>query len=295
MRAEAYECTKVSDGSVSQAWLSRCVPYAISARNDRLLDAASIATIQRSFDAWAKVSCSDFSFMHVGFTTETEAFDVTSPETQFNAIAFLESWKESPIPEQRLLALTLTHFVIQTGEILDADIIFNADDFDFVDVDSLASCVPASDSKIYDLENTLVHEIGHFVGFDHVSARASTMFAEADACETSKRSLDADDEKGLCDVYPSGAPVATCLPPPGGYEGELETGDFRGQCDRYTSGERAALTIEEARALSPPGGCSCSTKDGVVARRSERQSWPWMALFGLVVLGCLRRSQCLRR
>lgn len=277
--ASAFECTKVSDGSVTQAWLSRCVPFAISTRNDLLLDDASLARVKRSFQVWEDVGCSDFHFMHVGYTPETESFDVTSPLTQFNSIAMLDSNDAKLFPVSNLLALTFTHFVVQTGEILDADIVFNADQFDFVDVEALAECDPSRDRSTFDFENTLVHEIGHLIGFDHVNISDATMHAEARACETIKRSLAPDDEAGICAVYPNDGPLSPCVPPPGGHDGQLDTAEFRGQCDRYTRGDRAPLTIDEARNLVSPGGCSCDTRSPVGAGRP-----PWGALMMLLGL-----------
>lgn len=284
-RAEAFECTKVSNGAVSQAWLSRCVPYAISTRNEFLLDDQSLSAVKRSFDVWESVNCSDFRFMHVGYTPETESFDVSSPFTQFNSIAILDSSDADLFPVSNLLALTFTHFVVDTGEILDADIVFNADQFDFVDVNTLAECRPEADRTTFDFENTLVHEIGHFIGFDHVNIADATMHAEARACEILKRTLSPDDEDGICSVYPSGGPLTPCMPPPNGHDGQLDTELFRGQCDRYLSGDRVPLSVDEARSLVSPGGCSCDA-----ASAPSRSSAP-LGWLGLLLLGARSRRR----
>ncbi len=68
-----------------------------------------------------------------------------------------------------------------------------------------------------DLENVVTHEAGHFIGLGHVSDEAATMYASTGPGDVSRRSLEADDVAGLCDVYPAGAPAVRCVgDPPGG-------------------------------------------------------------------------------
>ncbi|MEM7675845.1 MAG: matrixin family metalloprotease, partial [Myxococcota bacterium] len=116
------------------------------------------------------------------------------------------------------------------GEIFDADIILNLAEFDFGRVTNTAACESGANATIFDLENTLVHEIGHFIGFDHVPDSDATMFASAQACETLKRDLAADDLDGLCTVYPAGAPPQTCSPAADYGNGGFLT-RFRNQCE----------------------------------------------------------------
>ena len=112
----------------------------------------------------------------------------------------------------RLLALTLTRYAIATGEIFDADIIVNAVDHEFDDVADKVSC--RNTTRAFDLRNTLVHEMGHFIGFDHTPIQDATMFASAETCEIDKRDLANDDRMGVCTVYPKGGETRTCIPPP---------------------------------------------------------------------------------
>ena len=70
-----------------------------------------------------------------------------------------------------------------------------------------------------DLENTVTHEVGHFLGLAHSGVATSTMFATTAPRETSKRDLAADDAAGVCAIYPEpsgcgcggGAPGAAAL------------------------------------------------------------------------------------
>jgi hypothetical protein len=67
-------------------------------------------------------------------------------------------------------------------------------------------------TRAFDLRNTLVHEMGHFIGFDHTPVQDATMFASADTCEVAKRDLASDDMMGVCAVYPKGGDTRTCTP-----------------------------------------------------------------------------------
>lgn len=112
------------------------------------------------------------------------------------------------------LAVTSSFHDAQTGEILDADIEFNAARFHFTATAAEGpTCVPPNyeGCVYYDLENTMTHELGHFVGLDHVSAVGSTMHPQAAPGETDKRSLDADSQQFLCDVYPPGQYPRDCI------------------------------------------------------------------------------------
>jgi hypothetical protein len=99
------------------------------------------------------------------------------------------------------------------GRIYDVDLELNAAHFLFTTVSSPV-CLegPSPDCVWMDLQNTLTHEIGHLVGLDHVlDAPRSTMAATAYVGEISKRGLDPDSQRGLCEIYPRGQPTVTCL------------------------------------------------------------------------------------
>ena len=53
-----------------------------------------------------------------------------------------------------------------------------------------------------DLQNTITHEAGHFVGLAHSNVAGATMNPTTSPGETAKRSLSADDIAGVCAIYP---------------------------------------------------------------------------------------------
>jgi hypothetical protein len=115
---------------------------------------------------------------------------------------------------QDALAFTYTTASKRSGKIYDADIIINATKpvfFTTVDGPGCGSSPPSYNCVVYDLQNVLTHEIGHFIGLDHVEDPTSTMYPSAIPGELDKRSIDPDSAAGLCDTYPRGLPPTPCV------------------------------------------------------------------------------------
>jgi hypothetical protein len=126
-------------------------------------------------------------------------------------------------------ALAITSLVknSKTGEILDADIQFNAVNYswgDLVGQPTLATSMTA------DFQNALTHELGHVISLDHNCYAKSdlqdrlndntgapevdcdptplgavgeaTMYPSVLLSDTTRRTLTADDEQGVCEIYP---------------------------------------------------------------------------------------------
>jgi hypothetical protein len=129
-----------------------------------------------------------------------------------------------------IVALTSVLYDPGTGRIMDADIEVNG--WDGVDSGSVFGSPPrhgwyftCADPAVVttqcssygedgcafiDLQNTVTHEVGHFVGLAHTPKHApgapedswSTMEPTTAAGETWKRSLSPDDVAGVCAIYP---------------------------------------------------------------------------------------------
>ena len=278
--ASAYECTETaSDPNLTQVWLAKCIPYAISRGSDVFAGEARRTLVADSFAVWSAPTCTGMTFKDIGYTDQVAELDTTHPSGTRNSIGSVDTAAEMSEMERsgiwqdrRLIGITLTRYSPDTGELIDTDIVFNAVDFEFEDLQDNTAC--RGNRKVHDLRNTLVHEIGHVVGFDHVATDAeATMHPSAEPCETKKRDLSQDDIDAVCDVYPADGAIATCKPPPDGYDapGTTNTLPFRNQCNRGDE-----TTTE-------PGGCSCG------AASPARSGAVWAALLLFVCIARRRR------
>jgi hypothetical protein len=257
---------------LTQAWNQRCIPFWVSTQGT-LFDGAARSSVLESFNVWGDEDCTDLEFIDAGDTTDTEpGFNRLDAAANKNLVIELRPDQVSLLMRPERLAVTITAFSTETGEILDADILINPN----ITIEDLDPNNCDRSMSRYDLRNMLVHEIGHVLGFDHPPATEteSTMLDGAAACEVKKRDLHQFDRNGLCTNYQRGQPTKTCAPPPNGFDVGKGEDEFRDQCAR-------AQGLEE-------DGCGCS------AVKSEKSAPSlWLALLALIVLrnGKRARSQ----
>ena len=192
---------------ISLYWPTNCVvTYAnedgtqdVTEQND-VVDA-----IRASAQTWTDVECSDMNLIYAGLTDEDQVGYSSCEDTRnANIIVWrTSSWTHA----SGALALTTVLYQMQTGIIVDADIELN----DFENFTFTATDDPALIE--IDIQNTVTHEMGHVLGFDHPPVPEATMFATAPSGEISKRTLDQDDIDAICDVYPAVNPPTTCATP----------------------------------------------------------------------------------
>lgn len=114
------------------------------------------------------------------------------------------------------IGITLTTYDERSGIIYDSDIELNAAAFTFTTASGGGTCGPISTSNCIstDVQNTVTHEVGHFVGLDHTNANGSTMNPRAPPGEISKRTIDSGSASFVCAAYPKGFASQACLHPP---------------------------------------------------------------------------------
>ncbi len=224
--------TDGSDSRVCVTWNTRAFVYhSASEGSSRIPGDAEFSAIDAAFATWQALSdtCSDFTFT-AGDRLSSPASGKGSEAK--NVVVFRESecaqvvpqddpcWSDGSCPavygcwshSSTTIGLTTVTYSTRTGIAVDADIELNGADFTFTTVSSppctqggaLANCVA------YDVQNTVTHEIGHVVGFDHVSNPSSTMAPTAPLGETSKRIIDLGTANGFCSTYPRGQPPTPC-------------------------------------------------------------------------------------
>ena len=214
---------RVDEGEIPQpiAWPQRKVSFYVHPAGSDDMDAAAVElAATTAFAQWGGVGCAEFELVYGGLLESEVGHD---PEgSNNNIVAFTEqNWSRTTAHAPNALALTHVTYEVASGIIVDADIEMNGDGFTFADV--TAGQVSAA---AHDLQNTLTHEVGHFVGLDHATAdnhvvqpgdaplppaannpeadaaEFTTMAPSAQPNETLKRTLTFDDEAGLCEAYP---------------------------------------------------------------------------------------------
>jgi uncharacterized protein (TIGR03382 family) len=175
-------------------WNVVTVPFVIDAAGSP--DApgeASFDAVRASFQTWQSPPCTYLRFRDDGKKTDAPV-GYNSSGQNLNVIKWLETtWDYS----SQAIAVTLTTFDCNSGQIYDADLVLNGKNFTF-------TTNPAAEPRRIDIQNTVTHEVGHFIGFDHSPDPESTMYADAPAGETRKRTLTDDDILGVCTVYALG-------------------------------------------------------------------------------------------
>jgi hypothetical protein len=229
-----YVRTRVSDpdSTLCVTWNRREFTYLLdSAGSSATPGDTEFTAADAAFASWQALSdsCSDFSFINGGRMANVLTGKGTPNE---NVVVWREQTCEQVVPAgdtclsdntcinkhhcwdhgDFTLALTTTTYSIRSGAIYDADIELNAANWLFTTV-SAPPCAEGAESTscvATDVQNTLTHEIGHAVGFDHVEQTGSTMEATAPLGEVSKRIIDQGTAEGFCATYPAGGPPTPC-------------------------------------------------------------------------------------
>ena len=173
------------------------------------------ALTEAAFAEWLEVDCTATAFdtafvppaTFAGSSAERRATKpLTARAAPDNLIVFVptpEEWcgginfRACPGNSPTWIAITKIAHNQVTGEIVDADIEINNGDFKF-SIDGS----PALGEV--DFLAMLVHEVGHFYGLDHSLLADATMYAKYSrdlATATDARSLEPDDELGICSLY----------------------------------------------------------------------------------------------
>lgn len=118
-----------------------------------------------------------------------------------NTVSATTDWPYEP----EKLAVTVITYEQESGRLLDADILVNAQT-------PLTLASPGQPTtRAYDLAAVLTHEVGHFLGLgESEDDPAATMWPYATPGDTHQRTLSEDDEEAVINAYSQALPAVGC-------------------------------------------------------------------------------------
>jgi hypothetical protein len=209
-------------------WPNPCVSFSVQQDGSALrhISASEMQTlVARAFDTWLAVDCGGGRTPGIAVQTYPQ---VTCNEITYNTDGPNQNvwfFRDTDWPYtgdgDRTIAITMVTFNWKTGEIMDVDVELNSYARDF------STQTGQGDE---DLLSVIQHESGHFLGLAHSSVAAATMYRFY-STGTTMRTLDGDDAKGICTVYPPAALEENCdAEPRHGFTTECSDPPEKGCC-----------------------------------------------------------------
>jgi Matrixin len=162
-------------------WNRASVTYIVNPTNmDQTVGAATTA-LQAGATVWAQQSSAAIALQYGGQTSQT-----TLTNDGLNVVLFRNDSSGS--------AIATTYTWSSNGTLVDADIVFWDAAFQFFA--GTAGC-----SNGFYVEDIAAHEFGHALGLGHSSSADATMYPSVSYCNTSNRTLAADDLAGILALY----------------------------------------------------------------------------------------------
>lgn len=228
------------------------ISYRQSAGNNGVIGDGSVPeAIDAAFGAWSDAVCPGGEAPGIALARASSDFSGANGGGEEQSIVYFEDDPAEFSGTRLTLAMTTNLFVRASGYTVSSDMELNAFEYDWrTELDgSRSGCDPqAQRGRCYDVEAVVLHEVGHFLGFDHVLCDGAVMYPEG-ADVGAPKALTEHEIAGICSLYPP-RPAPSMTPPHLGdrCEGDSECGD--------------AMVCAQV-ASNSPGYCTapCSTDD----------------------------------
>ncbi len=179
--AAAFELRKDSDG-LFLFWASARAELEVDVSSLPSVKAGQVLSgVRGAFSAWTTggvpVKCRVANKVGPGAATKDG----------HNMVRWIHSdWAHG----KEAVAITISWYRASTGEVLESDILANAEHHKW-------GVNPSKGTGRYDIQNVMAHEAGHFLGLGHSKVASATMWPDSRPIEVAKRTLDKDDRDGI--------------------------------------------------------------------------------------------------
>ena len=166
------------------------------------------AAINRGFAQWMGSFCGGGS-PNIAVTASPGNYSANDRGDEWTDVGLIRSknvvlWDKGDATEWSAgtVAYTEALYLLATGYMIDADMMFNDRDFKWrTVVGGVSTGCTRGEADCYDIETVALHEVGHFLGFGHVDCTDAIMYRTGGG--TSEGSLLSEhDVAGLCTLYP---------------------------------------------------------------------------------------------
>lgn len=214
------------DCGVPLYWPRECVGFSIQKDGTSYLSFQDASwAVAAGFQLWLQPFCNG-DLPGIGLiemqNVSCDLVEYNSSAGNANVVVFRDKeWTHPESPDK--IAVTTVTFNPNTGEIYDVDIEVNSNQHLFTVTEP---------TEAYDLVSIMAHEAGHFFGMGHSLEWDATMFEMYEPGSTEQRTLTADDQRGMCAMYPPW-PIdrAACNPiPRHGFAPECRTSQPEHSC-----------------------------------------------------------------
>jgi hypothetical protein len=231
-------------------WEENCLYYSLHQDGAPGIELYEVReAIRASFDAWEDVPCSYFLIEETALATCAKIGFYQDKGNNNLVVWRTSNWHVDEFHVPNAMALTTLSYDDNSGQILDADIEFNGEEFVFG--------LDGEPDKA-DIRNTATHEIGHMLGLDHSTVDGATMNLSALPGDIDKRTLEPDDEEGLCALYPIERDPGVCKKPYCGLDLHCKSKSCAGD-------KGGGSSVEETPQCAAAPGLGARVTSGVVS------------------------------
>lgn len=184
--AQAYVRTMANAG-FPLYWSGANIPLYLNPTNSSGLSSGQINTmISGAFQSWVNTGA------HVSFNVNSSNGNTPSTGQDFTSRVYFSSNSSAKL-DWGVIALTQVFYYTNSGQIVEADLAFNDDNFHF----TANPGDTGTGSNIY-LQDVATHEAGHAYGLDHSTVNRSTLVYRA---FSGQYTLGEDDQTAINTIY----------------------------------------------------------------------------------------------